>query len=290
MSAVPEAVPAAPAKLPFWRTLGESYAIWFKDLPELIRIAWLWILIMVPIVGLFMWWQTPAMLELIQNARADRLDPNPGMTALMQAINSIILLPVLSSIAVAWHRLLLRNEHVSGPYLRLDSVVIGYAVLFFLIALLFSVPQYLSQIYLALTQPPGAIEIGPGAIAVQFVGSILTLIAMFFGCRLFMVLPAKALGHDISFGTAWAATRKNSWRLFWGYMLSLLPFAAIAGGVGYWIAIAQAEPGVAASHLDHRHAAVGPVWNGRRRIPLALLSTLLRAASLTAARDCDQLT
>jgi hypothetical protein len=247
MSAMAEAAPAAPPKLPFWRTLGQSYAVWFKDLPELIRIAWLWILVMVPIVGLFMWWQTPIMLELIQNARLNRPDPNPGMTVLMQAINSIILLPVLSSIAVAWHRLLLRNERVSGPYLRLDSVVIGYAVLFFLIALLFSVPQYLGQIYLALTQPPGAIEVSPAAIGVQLVGSMLTLIALFFGCRLFMVLPAKALERDISFGTAWAATRKNSWRLFWGYMLSLLPFAAIAGVIGFWIAAARPSLAVAAT-------------------------------------------
>ena len=193
-------------------------------------------------------------------------------------------MPILSSIAVAWHRLLLRNEHASGPYLRLDSVVIGYAVLFFLIALLFSVPQYLSQIYLALTQPPGATEISPGALAIANVlGSILALLAMFFGCRLFMVLPAKALGRDISFGTAWAATRKNSWRLFGGYMLSLLPFAAIAGGVGYWLSVAQASRGTADSRLDHRVAAVGAVWNGRRRISVACLSTLLRAAGLTAA-------
>jgi hypothetical protein len=244
MTAIAEALPA---KLPLWRTIGQSYAIWFKNLPELVRIAWIWILVMVPIVGLFMWWQAPAMIELMQNATAGKPDPNPGMTTLMQAINSIILLPMLSSIAVAWHRLLLRDEHVSGPYLRFDSIVIGYAVLFFLIALLFSVPQYLSQIYAALTQPPGATEISPGALAVTSIGSILALIAMFFACRLFVVLPAKALGRDMSFGTAWAATRKNSWRLFWGYMLSLLPLAVIAGGIGYWIAIAQPSRGVAAS-------------------------------------------
>jgi hypothetical protein len=244
MTAIAEALPA---KLPLWRTIGQSYAIWFKNLPELVRIAWIWILVMAPIVGLFMWWQAPAMIELMQNARTGKLDPNPGMTTLMQAINSIILLPMLSSIAVAWHRLLLRDEHVSGPYLRFDSVVIGYAVLFFLIALLFSVPQYLSQIYAALTQPPAATEISPGALAVTLVSSILTLVAMFFACRLFVVLPAKALGRDISFGTAWAATRKNSWRLFWGYMLSLLPLAVIAGGIGFWIASAQPSRGVAAS-------------------------------------------
>lgn len=244
MSAI--AAETAPAKFPFWRTLGEAYAVWFRNLPELIRIAWIWMLIMAPIVGLLMWWQAPAMIELMQNARVGRPDPYPGTTTLMQALNAIILLPILSSIAVAWHRLLLRDEHVSGPYLRFDSVVIGYAVLFFLIALLFSVPQYLSQAYVALTQPPGATEINPGAIAVSFVGSVLTLIALFFGCRLFVVLPAKAVGRDISFGTAWAATRKNSWRLFWGYMLSLLPFAAIAGIVGYWLGIAQPSRTMAA--------------------------------------------
>jgi hypothetical protein len=243
MTAIAEALPA---KLPLWRTIGQSYAIWFKNLPELIRIAWIWLLIMAPIIGLFMWWQAPALMELMQNARAGRPDPNPGITALTQALNLIILLPILSSIAVAWHRLLLRDEHVSGSYLRLDVVVIGYAVLFFLIALLWSVPQYLGQLYVAMTQRPGAVETDPGALAVTMICSILTLLAFFFGCRLFMVLPAKAVGRDISFGDAWAATRKNSWRLFWGYMLCLLPFGAIAAGVSFWLSLAGPSRAAAA--------------------------------------------
>jgi hypothetical protein len=238
---------AAPAKLPVWKTIGESYVIWFRNLPELVRIAWIWLLIMAPILALFMWWQAPAMMEMMLNARAGKPDPNPGMTALTQALNAIVLVPILSSIAVAWHRLLLRNEHVSGPYLRLDSVVVGYAVLFFLIALLPSLPQYLGQIYLALTQPPRATEINAGAMLVSTIGSILTLIAMFCSCRLFMVLPAKALGIDMSFRTAWAATRKNTWRLFWGYMLSLLPLMIVGGTVGWWLVVAQPSRAVTAS-------------------------------------------
>ena len=244
MSAMAEAAPAEP-KLPFWKTLGEAYGVWFKNLPELIRVAWLWILVMAPIVALFMWWQAPVTMELMQNARVGKPDPNPALSALLHAINLIILLPVLSSIAVAWHRLLLRNEHASSPYFRLDSVVIGYAVLFFLITLLFTVPQYLNQAYLAMTLPQGATELSPAALGFQIVSSILILLAMFFGCRLFMVLPAKAVGRDISFGTAWAATRRNSWRLFGGYMFSLLPLAAIAGGIGYWLLMGQASRGTA---------------------------------------------
>ena len=94
----------------------------------------------------------------MQNARPAGPIANPGMTRPdAGAQRDHPRCRSLSSIAVAWHRLLLRDEHVSGPYLRLDAVVIGYAVLFFLIALLWSVPQYLGQIYVAMTQRPGAI-------------------------------------------------------------------------------------------------------------------------------------
>ena len=244
MSAITE---AAPAKLPVWRTVGESYAIWFKELPELIRISWVWLLIMTPIVALFMWWQAPALMEMIVNARAGKPDPNPGVTLLTQALNTIILLPILSSIAVAWHRLLLRGEHVSGLYIRLDSVVIGYAVLAFLIGLLPSVPAYLGQIYQALTQRPGATEIDTGALMVTGSGSIVTFVALIFAFRLIMVLPAKALGRDLSFGAAWAATRRNTWRLFWGHMICLLPFGLIAAGIGFWLSFAQPSRAVAAT-------------------------------------------
>jgi hypothetical protein len=244
MSAMAE---AAPAKLPLWRTIGESFAAWFQNLPELFRIAWIWLLVMAPIIFLFMWWQAPAMMEMMQNARAGRPDPNPGMTLLTQALNGLILMPILSSIAVAWHRLLLRGEHVSGSYFRLDSVVIGYAVLLFVLALFPSVPSYLGQIYVAMTQRPGAFEIDAGALVVSSLCSIVALVVLIFACRLFMVLPAKALGREISFGEAWAATRKNTWRLFWGYMICLLPLAVIAGGFGFWLMFAQPSRVVTAS-------------------------------------------
>jgi hypothetical protein len=249
MSAIPEAAPAnatAPAKLPLWRTIGASYAIWFRNLPELIRITWIWLLIMVPILGLFMWWQAPAMMDMMLHARAGKPDPNEGMTVLTQALNGIIVVPILSSIAVAWHRLLLRGERVTGPYLRLDSVVIGYAVLFFLLGLLPSAPQYLGQFYAALTQPPQATEIRLGGALVSMAGTMLSLIAFFCACRLFMVLPAKALGQDVSFGTAWAATRKNNWRLFWGYLFCLMPMVIIGGVMGYWLTLAEPSRATAA--------------------------------------------
>jgi hypothetical protein len=227
---------AAPTKLPVWRTVGQAYAIWAGNLPELFRIAWLWLLIMVPIAAFLMWWQVPQILDMMQTVRAGRPDPNPSFTVVTQALNTLIMLPIVSSIAVAWHRLLLRDEHVYGPYLRFDGLVVGYALLFFLIGLLPAVPQYLGQIYLAMTQPRGASEINLVGAALSFLGSIASIVAWFCSCRLFVVLPARALGrNDIAFGDAWAGTRHNTWRLFWGHILCILPMIMLSSVLAFWL-------------------------------------------------------
>src|SRR5882757_6124970 len=116
-----------PAKLPLWRTVGESYAIWARNLPELMRITWLWLLIMAPVLLALMWWQVPTFTIIMEAARTGRPDPTPALTLVVQLLNGVIMLPMLASIAVAWHRLLLRDEHVAGnTYLRVDGIVIGY--------------------------------------------------------------------------------------------------------------------------------------------------------------------
>src|SRR5262249_13107647 len=145
-----------PAKLPLWRTIGQAYAIWFGNLGELVRMSWLWLILMAPILAALMWWQVPVMTSVMEAARAARPDPTPGVTLLTQILNSVVLLPILSSIAVAWHRLLLRGEHVGGGYLRFDGVVLGYGIMFLLIGLLPSVPTYIGPLYQTLTQRAGA--------------------------------------------------------------------------------------------------------------------------------------
>jgi hypothetical protein len=224
-------------KLPLWRTIGQAYAIWARNLPELIRISWLWLLIMTPVLAILMWWQVPTFTALMDAARAGRPDPAPALTLLAQVLNGVIMLPVLASIAVAWHRLLLRNEHVgSGIYLRFDGIVLGYGLMFLVISLLPAVPQYLGQIYLALTQPTGASQIDPVALGITSVGSIVSIVLFFISARLFLILPARALERDdITLGTVWSATKRNSWRMVWGYVFCLLPMGIVGGGIAFWL-------------------------------------------------------
>src|SRR5690349_2783671 len=121
----------APSKLPLWRTIGQAYAVWAGHFPDLVRIVWLWVLLMAPVLAILKWWQVPYLTGLIQASSSGRpyVDPNPVLTFAMQIGSAVIMLPVFASVAVAWHRLLLRDEHPGpGVYVRLDGVVVGYAV------------------------------------------------------------------------------------------------------------------------------------------------------------------
>lgn len=117
-----------PPKLPVWRPVREAYRAWFGNFGLLIRISWLWILFSLAPVALLNWYQAPALLTLMYQLDHGQ---NPGLPlgALIGGmLTHLVLLPAMASIAVAWHRLLLMDEHPrGGVYLRLDSVVMGYA-------------------------------------------------------------------------------------------------------------------------------------------------------------------
>jgi membrane-anchored glycerophosphoryl diester phosphodiesterase (GDPDase) len=122
--------------------------------------------------------------------------------------------------------------------------------MFLVISLLPAVPQYLGQIYLALTQPPGASQIDPVALGITSVGSLVSIVLFFVSARLFLMLPAKALERDdITLGTVWAATKRNSWRMVWGYVFCLLPMVVVGGGIGiaFWLSSALESRAVAAT-------------------------------------------
>ena len=110
-------------KLPVWRTVRACYATVLQNFGQLVRISWLWLLIMVPVYAAVHW--------LISTVWAA-----PGIQTMPQWVSEfaivlplVVELPFLASIAVAWHRLVLRHEHVStSAYLRLDTSVWLYAL------------------------------------------------------------------------------------------------------------------------------------------------------------------
>src|SRR5205085_2448598 len=115
------AVGEAPRRrLPLWRTVGEAYALTFQNLGFLARISWAWVLLMLPIsVGYHAFafsrgWSNPAAFDTV----AVQID---------WLVSTLLYLPMLASVAVAWHKKLLASEDWPRPfYLRLDRTVASY--------------------------------------------------------------------------------------------------------------------------------------------------------------------
>jgi len=228
----------APSKLPLWRTIGEAYALWAGNLPDLVRIVWLWMVLMAPVLAILNWWQVPYLTGLLRASASGRTfaDPNPMLTLVMQIVSVVIMLPVLSSIAVAWHRLLLRDEHPGpGAYLRLDRVVVGYAVLAFWIGAIAMAPSYISLLFQTVTGTSAAAQ-DVLALIVQSLAGLIAIVGFFVVARLSLALPGRALGRDdVTLGAAWRASKHNTWRMVWAYFFCILPWSVITGALSYWL-------------------------------------------------------
>ncbi len=127
-----------------------------------------------------------------------------------------------ASIAVAWHRLILRQEKISSThYLRFDGVVRDYFIFgVFIRSLTFiCLPAY-SYLLGLMSKTPSTTTWGfPMLWALIIAVMVLTT-------RLSVILPAKALElKDVTLRAILQKTSWNLWRLFWGYMLCSLPSA-----------------------------------------------------------------
>jgi hypothetical protein len=259
---------AAPSKLPLWRTIGQAYALWGGNFPDLVRTCWLWMLLMAPVFAFLNWWQAPHLMEMMEIMQAAHngqpfVDPNPLLTMLTLIVGKVVALPALASVAVAWHRLLLKDEHPGpGVYLRLDGIVAGYAVLAFWVGLITLAPGYVSMMLQIVTGTSVTAQ-DPLASGVQFLAGVGSITAFFVVARLSLALPGKALGRDdVTFGAAWRVSKGNTWRMLWAYFFCILPLMAFGGGMSYWLF----QP-------DHSRAALTLVpLVGLLSIPLGMIS------------------
>jgi hypothetical protein len=226
-------------RLRVWNMVGRSYALCVANLPEFIRISWLWLLLTMPVFAIFSWWHVPRLITILQNASARQPEANSGLSLAVGSLGRIIVLPMAASIAVAWHRLILRAEHVRGWYLRFDRTVVSYAILSFLIVTL---PNLLVSTFGALAQTTNETRPGIAVTVLTFTG----LACWFIAPRLLMVLPARAVGrNDLTFGEAWGATRHNTWRLLWGCVLCLLPASVFGAALLTYLGRGSISPPVA---------------------------------------------
>ncbi|MFN4143548.1 hypothetical protein [Aestuariivirga sp.] len=133
----------------------------------------------------------------------------------IQVLTGVLSLIAVCSMAVNWHRFILRDE--LGPSLRLDSAVFRYAGNTVLIMMAMLVPAVMVLAAVMLLPPAGAII---GLPLVVLSGGVVT--------RLSIKLPAVALGNGtFSFRDAWTASEGNFWPCAGVFLLNAAIFLGI---------------------------------------------------------------
>lgn len=179
-----------------------------------LRIGIVWVPIML-IAGLFEHF----------TGRPDPASQEITPQALVQVVTGIISIIAVCSMAVSWHRFILRDEPAAG--MRLDGNVFRYAGNTVLIMLAMLVPALIFLTFMVFAAPMGAI-----------LGIPLMVLAGGAVTRVSIKLPAVALGNaSFSFRDAWTASEGNFWPcagvflLNAAILLAILFVLAIAAGL-----------------------------------------------------------
>lgn len=217
-------------KLPVGAAFGHMMNSTVNNLGFAWHVSWPWMLIILPLnvaLSLYQFLNTPA--------AAGEPDPVTGMIALVIGLFSMF---AFSSIAVSWHRYILRDEVPQGwARLRTDNTVwryFGNTLLIFLIVLAcILVPALFAGLLLFAFGDLGAIF----AIPIYF-AALLWGVASFY--RWSVKLPAIALERqDYFLQNAWADTQNNFWPLVGLavlFALVILVLAFIIAGLTYLVA------------------------------------------------------
>ncbi len=172
-----------------------------------IRIGLLWMIVLLALnlAGLFLTGRPP--------------EPQPGRIGLFDLVQIAVGMIAFYSIAVNWHRFVLRDEvPTARGALRLDGVVWRYTGNSLLIALMAFLPVAVFTAILSALMPPAVILALP---AVAVAGTATFMLSL--------KLPAIALGRtDFGFADAMKAAGGNFWQVMGVFLFSALIVFALA--------------------------------------------------------------
>ncbi|MFZ3034948.1 MAG: hypothetical protein WA138_13155 [Parvibaculum sp.] len=214
-------------KLAVFRSVGEVYSGVFRHFIDLIRVAWLPLLVwaVVSIVG--GWW---FLQHMVENAAFldDAASQQARMEAFMEVMPTLYGMSffkylVLTVVAVGFHRFVLLGERHHGvggtgfEFGRSEWLYIWSGIKIGLLFLAFGV-------VMAIVGAPNSGSFDPNSLPSALVGALVlgyfaaVLCVMLVIGRLVLVLLHVAIGHASELRRIWDLSGGNSWRMI-GYML-----------------------------------------------------------------------
>lgn len=209
-------------KLPVVDSVKQALDFTMRHVGALLAVSWKWLLLVIlPAFAAHAWFMLPINEAIWEGVRS--VPPRPASPEMMvkviasSALLNLVLLIPASSMAVNWHRFVLRGEPASSANgLRLDAPVWRYAGVALLMSAAVLVPQGL-QVFAALYPSDFSIVL----LLISFV-AMFSFIFLFL--RLWVVLPGVAVENsEANFATTFRATRRHTFRMVGGVLLILLP-------------------------------------------------------------------
>lgn len=217
---------AAVPKLPLWEVIKLSYSTYFENFIDVLRIVWVWALLVIPVTAVASWLQVSWLGQMMTQMSHVHLQPGERLNLPAQPIaltvasnaSTLLLLFCGVGIAVAWHRRLILGEHpgISGSNIATRSFW-SYILAGIIILSVSALPAFLVVVSTAYLL--GFIGNAPSAKGFVLLPLLAVLYFVVAGAllRLSLLLPAHAVGDvGLKLKEAWRATRGNTWRLFWG--------------------------------------------------------------------------
>ena len=197
---------AAIQKVPFWSTVGNAYLFVIVNFLDFLRLTW--VLMVLTFAVNFVLYPEPQLQ--IQEA-SNLATAGIGFYALW-GFNTLI----AAIFIVAWHRLILLEEHGSSRWFHLALGKRELLILFIMILIA------ATQRFLSFT----ALDLLPAYFAIGFTLLLgASFLALLIAARLCTLYPRVALDKVISIKLCWRETRKNTFRILFGLVLCSVPSA-----------------------------------------------------------------
>lgn len=177
----------------------KAYAAPVRHFGQLVRMLWPWLLAMAPVLLLSGWLTWPLFEGAVAGDSTAKLA--------LGWVRTVVTLPFLAGIAVAWHRLLLRGVSASGSN-RIWAYMLSAVMLWAAADAAASLGYWFQG-----SQAP------EGAIFAILALCVFTVLAV----RMSLVLPAVAVRSAVSWGQVWKATSGYTWPIVFGALLAAGP-------------------------------------------------------------------
>jgi hypothetical protein len=203
-------------KIAFWRTVAAGYLFVFGQLGRFIRIAGPWIVAFIVLFAVAI----PVTIVVPTRATSVAL----GATALLLMMASYV------AFSVAWHRAILLGEQrpfgENFRFGRREWRFLGFGIVCVLLIL---VPAALivaaSAVFGVIA---GSLGVENGKAAGVVILSLVVLVVYATSARLMLAFPAVAVDEGPPYlARAWARTRGNALRLFFGMVICALPLSLL---------------------------------------------------------------